>query len=259
MERYYETHYHQVEARHWWFRARREIVLRLVSRVALARDSAILDIGCSSGCLIRELMEAGYRNVQGIDASPEGVALCKREGLRAQVMDAHRPEFPDNSMDTICASDVLEHLEHDTEALMEWRRVLKPGGCLILFVPAHPWLWTEHDTVNRHFRRYTRSGLVERVAGAGFEVRRSSYWNVALFPPVALLRLWRRRVRTAGNGSKAAASDMFLPPAPVNALLRWWMGLENRLHRLGLNSPFGISVMVLARNPAPFALPGTPP
>lgn len=255
MEPRYETHYHEVETRHWWFRARREIVRGLVTRLAPARDGAILDIGCSSGCLMRELAQAGYTQVQGIDASPEGIARCQQDGLRARIMDAHQPAFADNSMDVLCASDVLEHLERDAAALVEWRRILKPGGWLILFVPAHQWLWTEHDTVNRHFRRYTRPGLVRLMSGAGFEVRRSSYWNAALFPPVALLRLWRR---AASGKPRTAASDMFLPPGPINALLRCWLGVENRLHLLGLNSPFGISVMALAQKPAAFALPGTP-
>jgi SAM-dependent methyltransferase len=258
MQRSYEEHYHEVEATHWWFRARRQIVRALVEQVAPARDSVVLDIGCSSGFLLRELQAAGYRDIQGIDASREGIALCQQQGLRARVMDAQTPDFPEASLDVICASDVLEHLEQDGGALAQWNRMLKPGGWLIVFVPAHAWLWTQHDEVNRHFRRYTRAGLVALLTAAGFELRRSSYWNTLLFFPVAALRLWRRRQRPLARSSGSRASDMFLPPAPVNAALRAWLGLENALHRAGLNSPVGISALALARKPAAFALPEAP-
>jgi len=246
MEPHYEQHYHQVEARHWWFRARRDMVLRLVRQRASGPGCRILDVGCSSGLLLLRLQREGYRGVRGIDASSDGVRLCREAGLRADVMDAHAPDFPDATFDGLTASDVLEHLEHDAAALAEWRRVLKPGGWLILFVPAFMWLWTGHDTVNRHFRRYTRAQLVQRLADAGFEVERSSYWNTGLFLPVAALRLMRRCFRRDPNVSDAA-SDMFLPPGWVNALLRGWLGLENRLLGTGINAPVGVSVFVTAR------------
>jgi len=246
MEHSYEEHYHRVEACHWWFRARREMVIKLVGQLDSGRDQRILDIGCSSGLLLKELQDQGHEDVRGIDASIEGIARCERGGLRAQVMDAHRLDFGDGTFDGITASDVLEHLQHDSLALREWRRVLKPGGWLIVFVPAFMWLWTRHDTVNRHFRRYTRPQLIHLLAQAGFEVQRSSYWNTGLFFPVALLRLWRRR---GGQpvAVRESASDMFLPPVFLNGMLRAWMALENALHGSGLNSRVGISVMVVAR------------
>lgn len=246
MEPGYEKHYHRVEASHWWFCSRRQIVTKLVTQCCSDRASRILDIGCSSGLLLQELMAHGYQNVEGVDSSSAGIALCRQAGIRAQSMDAHRLAYADGYFDCVTASDVLEHLEHDAAALAEWRRVLQPGGALMIFVPAFMWLWTRHDTINWHFRRYSLPQIVRLLVQCGFGIERSSYWNTALFLPVALLRLWRR-CRGEGTLADNNPSDMVMPPPFLNGLLSVWMGLENRLHGWGLNSPVGVSVMVVAR------------
>jgi SAM-dependent methyltransferase len=249
MDRDYEAKYHALEDRHWWFRARRNLVLWLVLQLSPARSSRILEIGCSSGALMRQLKNEGYESVVGIDVSEEAIAECGRRGVaNTRVMDAQQLDFPDASFDVITASDVLEHLADDALALRDWHRVLKPGGVMIVFVPAFPILWSEHDVANHHFRRYRRSELVRRATAAGFLVERRSYWNSTLFLPIAAVRgakhsLPRREKKSVPD------SDLFPPPAPVNAALFTLLSAENGLFRAGLNFPFGVSAMIVARKP----------
>jgi SAM-dependent methyltransferase len=243
----FEDQYHRLEAHHWWFRGRREIVHDLVVREQPDCNCNILEIGCSAGLLIRALQHRGYARVSGIDISSDAIALCRKEGLDARQMDAQKLSFADESFDLLTASDVLEHLPDEAQALQEWRRVLKPDGILILFVPAFQFLWSAHDVVNKHYRRYRRYRLLRLLQANGLVVRRSSYWNVSLFLPITMIRLMRRTLpqkqETGGNG------DLFKPPELANRLLTVLLQLENQCLRRGLNFPFGVSVMAVARKP----------
>ncbi|HEX9047177.1 MAG TPA: class I SAM-dependent methyltransferase, partial [Verrucomicrobiae bacterium] len=141
MNKDYEKIYHEVEAAHWWFVARRDLVKELVCRAAPNRAAAILEIGCSGGPLLRQLRESGYANLTGIDISAEAIALCQERQLgRVAVMDAQQPDFPPESFDVITASDVLEHLADAPRALAAWQALLRPGGAAIIFVPAFQFL-----------------------------------------------------------------------------------------------------------------------
>ncbi len=245
MKKEYEAQYQSVEENHWWILGRRQLVRKLVLQSNTNRTCRILEIGCSGGPLIQQLHTDGYACVTGIDISAEAIALSQQRGLKdAQVMDAQQLSFPDESFDVITASDVLEHIEHAPRALSEWHRALRPGGTLIVFVPAFMFLWTEHDDANRHFRRYRKTELNRLLAHSGFVVTRSSYWNFFLFFPIALIRLLKKLLPVS---STVEHGDMNEPPKFLNrflfALLRW----ENRLFCLGVNWPWGVSVMAIAR------------
>lgn len=249
MQEAFEAQYHRLEETHWWFRGRREMVRSLVKRIQPDRQANILEIGCSGGVLIRQLRADGYQRVTGIDISPDAIAICLKAGLDAQLMDASRLAFPADSFDVITASDILEHLADETQALREWGRVLKPGGALVIFVPAFQFLWSHHDTVNKHFRRYTRAGLIQVLQTNGFKIERGSYWNVSLFLPVAAVRMLMRKMSPPGR--QGEVGDLEQPPALANEALIRLLALENRCLRLGFNAPWGVSVMVLARKPQP--------
>lgn len=195
---------------------------------------------------MQQLASDGYRHVTGVDISKEGVALCHQRGLAdAHVMDAQKLDLPHSYFDVITASDVLEHLPDAPKALAEWYRVLKPGGEMVVFVPAFRFLWSEHDEVNLHFHRYTKAGLSRIISQAGFRVVRASYWNFCLFWPVAAVRLLRRvlpKSHSAGGDIKPAAEI-------VNRLLAALLRSENWLILKGLNFPAGVSAMVIARKP----------
>ena len=134
MQKAYEERYHQAESDYWWFVGRRQIVRMLVEEEEPDKQSRILEIGCSGGLLMKEFQSLGLGQPTGIDISAEAIALCRRAGLDAHRMDAQELALPAASFDVITASDVLEHLADEEKAAREWRRVLKPGGLLIVFV-----------------------------------------------------------------------------------------------------------------------------
>ena len=248
MQQAYEQTYHRFESGHWWFLGRRHILRALVAQEGVDRQSRILEIGCSAGLLMKELQADGFGQVKGIDISPDAIALCRSAGLDAFLMDAQKVELPGETFDIIIASDVLEHLADEDEAVQYWKRLLKPGGLLVIFVPAFMLLWGHHDEANKHHRRYRRQQLVKLLVSSGFKIERSSYWNSLLFGPVAAIRLLRRAWpdQAAPNGQ----GDLSEPPAVVNRLLASLLKLENLVLRLGINWPFGASVLALARKPA---------
>ena len=251
MQEEYEKHYHTIESNHWWFVGRRQIVYDLILCANADRGCRILEIGCSSGQFLFQLRNHGYQNVVGIDISERAVKVCQEAGLPAKVMDAQRLDFPDDSFDLITASDVLEHLADEKRALQEWRRVLKPGGRLVVFVPAFMFLWSKHDEVNNHYRRYKLDELRKVLTENGFIIERNSYWNSFLFPPVALVRGVKRLLRDCQFFQDKRTGDFFIPPKMLNAFLLVMLRMENWFFIKGdVNWPFGVSAMTLARRPA---------
>lgn len=252
MDLTYEAKYHQLEEQHWWFAGRRDAVYDLIQRIQLPATAAILEIGCSGGPLMQRLRAAGYTDLTGIDVSAPAIELAQARGVpNVSVMDGAALEFADTRFDLVIASDVLEHIENEAKALSEWTRVLKPGGQLLVFVPAHSYLWSEHDVVNHHFRRYSRAGLVAALIRAGLRPSRSSFWNAAMYFPTAALRLGRRLVSGPVSSEKkpGATGDLHHFAGPANAALLGWVKAENRLLR-HVDLPLGVSVFALAQKPA---------
>jgi SAM-dependent methyltransferase len=245
LDKSYEEKYHDIEEWNWWFVARRQAILSLIK--STPRNARILDIGCAGGPLLSELGKQGFTNAAGADFSAEAVAKCKGRGLEAYQMDAHDLQFADNSFDLLIASDSLEHLEKDEQALASWLRVLKPGGRILVFVPAYMFLWSEQDTVNYHFRRYTKTELVGKMKNAGFEVTRKGYWNFGVFFPTAVFRLLQR-LKNKIAPSKNAKDQLSGFGGFSNKILTAWMGLENKIFR-ALPFPVGVSAYAEARKP----------
>ncbi|MBD3210107.1 methyltransferase domain-containing protein [Candidatus Micrarchaeota archaeon] len=239
MEKDFQEKYHRLEKSHWWFRARRDMILRLAKEKK--RTISILDMGCSGCPLLRTLKKDGFKNLQGIDSSQEAVRACREQGFdNVSRMSAENTEFPKNSFDLLISSDLLEHIEDDCAALREWNRILKPGGIMIVFVPAFRFLWSRHDEINRHFRRYSRKELMEKLGHSGFSVERASYWNFCLFLPALSLKCIQRLF------SKKGSDQLFGLPPLLNTLLLWMLKAENFfLEHLDL--PFGVSVFAVAR------------
>ncbi|MFM9824814.1 class I SAM-dependent methyltransferase, partial [Flavobacterium sp.] len=177
MEVDYEKKYHEVESENWWFVSRRKYLLDLLKEVS--RDNKIIDIGCSSGIFLKDLELLGFKteNLFGVDISEKAIANCKKNGIyNAFVMDAQNISLSEK-FDIIIASDCLEHLEDDTKAIQNWKGLLKTGGMMYVFVPAFQSLWSVHDEVNRHFRRYTNKDLKSKLQNANLTILKSSYWN----------------------------------------------------------------------------------
>lgn len=245
MDKSYEEKYHDIEEWNWWFVARRQAILSLIKDTP--REARILDIGCAGGPLLHELKQNGFANAAGADFSAEAVAKCKARGLEAYEMDAQNLQFNDNTFDLLIASDSLEHLEKDEQALASWYRILKPGGRILVFVPAYMFLWSEQDTVNYHFRRYTKNELVGKMRKAGFDVKRKGYWNFAVFFPTAVFRLLQR-LKNKIAPSRQAKDQLSGFGALSNKILSGWMSFENKIFAA---SPFpcGVSAFAEARKP----------
>jgi len=240
MDKAYESRHHRMEETGWWFVARRDFIMRLLK--AEDKNSKILDVGCCGGSLLRAMADNGFSNAVGIDKSLRARDEGRKRGVRILVMDGVKTNFSDREFDIVIASDVLEHIRDDSAALKEWNRILRPGGLLLVFVPAFAFLWSGHDKANAHYRRYGRTGLMAALGKAGFAVTRSSYWNFALFFPTALLRIFSRLLRMDDKKD----DNLFALPGFVNFLLISFLKLENLL--LGcMDFPAGVSVFAVAR------------
>ncbi len=157
--------------------------------------------------------------------------------------------FEDASFDLITCLDVLEHTPDDTATLRELRRVTRPGGWLLLTVPAYQALWSRHDEANHHYRRYGRRSLRRAAGAAGWQVRRETSFNSLLLPPAAVVRLVQRRRNATGDYTP----DLQLGPDWLNGALELPLRAEARWLRKGRTLPAGLSLMVVLRNPEPVA------
>jgi SAM-dependent methyltransferase len=240
-----------VEDVHWWFVGRRRILLQVLGKY-LGRDSAeprrILDVGCGTGTMLSHL--ASFGKAQGVDIDEEAVGYCLERGLTdVRLGEAAKLPFDDGSFDLVTALDVVEHLDDDVGALREMRRVLRPGGRILVTVPAFRFMWGDQDEVNQHKRRYVASELRDRLRAAGFDVVRVSYMNVFMFAPIAALRLLRR-VQRRVRPRIAQESDFRYPaPGPVNFLLGGIFGAEAQIVKR-FDIPFGVSIVALAQTGA---------
>lgn len=248
MDLSYEQKYHQLEEEHWWFAGRRDAVRKLIRSLRIPTTAEVLEIGCSGGPLQQILVADGYTRLTGIDISEKAIALAHTRGLaNVSVMDGAQLLFADNSFDLLLASDVLEHIENEEQAVREWYRVLRPGGRMIVFVPAFQMLWTHHDEVNHHFRRYTSAHLRRVLLQAGLQLERVSYWNSTLFFPTTAIRLLQR-LMVSSRSDIPYTGDLKQVPSWLNKALGQLLSTENTILQ-HLPLPVGVSVFAIARKP----------
>lgn len=234
--------FYELENKHWWFVARRRIIIRLIERYLPRKgDNEILDIGCGTGLTMMNLRKFG--TVVGLDSSPQAVGYARSRG--AQV---HQGTVPNDlplswheKFDLITLLDVLEHIEDDMQVLAAIHRMLKNGGLLICTVPAYPFLWSGHDRINGHKRRYMRSELVTKLKRAGFIIEKISYYNTLLAPLIAGSRLMRK-IYPRHDLPK---SDVYVMPRPLNMLLKLLFETESCVLPY-VDFPFGISLICIS-------------
>lgn len=231
---------------HWWWRAREAIVVREIRRAGPARGEGrrVLDVGCGDGLSFDALSEFGA--VRGIEVDDR---LLDPDGPhRARIFN--RPlgdptyEGPDWRFDLITALDVLEHIDDDRAAAARMAAMLRPGGLLVVTVPAFELLWDEHDEINHHRRRYTAGRLRRTLGGLGLEPVRVRYAFRGLFVPKLAVRLVNLGL---GRGRKVAQHG--IPSPRINAAMRAFCTAEDRW-LAALPIPFGTSVLAVARRPA---------
>lgn len=246
----YHNIFHQ-EKSHFFYLGTQDLVLNLLGIYFPAKRGnnsgkkiTILDAGCGSGLL--SLMMEKIGQVTGIDISKEAIALTKKRGLKKVYKSSIETiPFKDNSFDVIVCIDVLYHqkVESDIKALKEFRRLLKPGGIVIVRVPAFAWLGGKHDQLVQTKRRYNRSELDYKLAKAGLNLKKISYSNMFLLPVVFLKRKLENHLP-----SFFGPSDVFRLPFFLNKFFTIMIKLENRLQNF-TDLPLGVSVVAVAEKP----------
>ena len=241
MEDYLYREMYELEATHWWFRARRRIVLSLVHRYLAGTDGPrFLDLGCGTGAMLGELECLG--EAVGTDASPDALSYASGH-TGARLVEGRVPEDLgkfEGRFDCVLMLDLLEHLDADLESVKAASRLLAPGGILVVTVPAYQWLYAPRDEKHHHRRRYSRGQLRLLLDATGLKVELLSYYNTFLFPPAAAVRLLSR------YRSQGAGGDLSVPPAPLNRALEALFASE-RFILPYMSLPFGLSVISVAR------------
>jgi SAM-dependent methyltransferase len=239
MERVVYEQMAELDQRHWWYVARREVIAALIRNdVRPPANARVLEIGCGTGHNLAMLSEFGH--VDALELDDEARAVAEKR-LGRKVMSAPLPGLsgvPQKHYDLIGAFDVVEHIEDDRAALASIAERLKPGSKLVLTVPAHQWMWSAHDVVNHHKRRYSKQGLRRLLEESPLKLDTIGYFNSLLFP-VAVAERLSSKLRGKDD------ADLTLPPAPLNTVLERIFAAERHLvGRLPL--PPGLSLFAVA-------------
>ncbi len=238
------------EDEHWWFRSR-TLMINTFMHQTLPQTTglSILDIGCGAGNMIHHLSH--YGQVKGIDVDPRPVTQARLRGYDVDQFDATQPyPFDDHSFDLITVFDVIEHVKADRAILEEAHRVLKPGGHIIITVPAFTFLWSNNDVKNHHQHRYTIGELKTKLNQANFRLIRASHNNFFIFPLAAPLIMLRRgkEPELASHLMDENEYQVEMEPASpmVNKILTIVGQVEAGLARV-VNLPFGTSMIAIGQ------------
>lgn len=234
-----------LEGKHWWFVARRAYLKQVISKFYKdKRGLQFCEIGSGTGGNLKMLSEyAVVDSVEMNDESRQYIVDKNLPGVR-YVSAGHLPyDLPYNDhYDGVFLLDVLEHVEDDRAALREIKSLMKEDTYLTLTVPAYQWLWSEHDVVNHHHRRYTRKKLSQMVTQEGYEICYSSYFNSILFPLAAINRVTNKFRKNA----EVKNTTLSMPKPIVNSIFQRLFEME-KLFPTQCSVPFGLSIIVVAK------------
>jgi len=231
----------EAEATHWWFTGRRRLFAREIDNTGLPRTGRVLDVGTSTGANLRLLRDLGFQAADGLDFSQEAIRYCREKGLGVvRQGDACHMPFADESFNLALATDIIEHVDDDMEALREIRRVLKSDGKVLITVPAFQILWGLQDRVSQHKRRYIKRDLVDRVERAGFRIEVCYYFNFLLFLPIfigrRLIDIFRLNVQSEAQINSPLLNRIFSAIFTVDVAMAPI-----------LRPPFGVSILIVAK------------
>ncbi len=242
------------EDRHWWFATRTRAILALLDKYAGEgkQGRRVLDVGAGAGNMMHQL--AQYGDVVGLEYNPKPIPVAQARGFDVRQGSATDTPFPDASFDLVALLDTVEHIPDETTVFAETLRVTKPGGHMLVTVPALMWLWSQNDVVNLHQRRYTAAELRTKLQAAGWQVLYCGYSFTGIFPLSAGLIVLRRGLgKEPEQASPHFDDDAYqveMQPAPpwLNSLLETvGKGEVAMLRRVQL--PIGTSLIAVAQKP----------
>lgn len=232
---------HDIEKNHWWFLAKRKYIDIILDRFLVKKEIKALDVGCGTGAVMEFLQSREYK-VCGVDKSGVALSFCKKKMLNVNLGSAEKLNFSDNTFDLITALDVLEHLPNEKKALQEIKRVLKPNGIFVATVPAHQFLWSYHDEVLHHFRRYNKKSFLQ-IFQDNFDVKFVSYIHFFILFPAILIRSISKKTKSkAEKKSDVGESGWF-----VNKMMSFVYFWEILFFRIFKKLPIGLSLLVVAK------------
>lgn len=227
-----------VQENHWWFLVRREFFRKILLENSFNTSATILDIGTSTGTNLKLLKDLNYENTIGIDYSKVALDFCTSKGFNNLLQaNVYNLPLPDASVDLILLTDILEHV-NDRQALSEVLRVLKPGGKVLITVPAFQCLWGNHDDASQHLRRYRLPQLKALLKDNGLNLIENNYFNFILFLPILFVRKFIRIFSIPIN------NDNHINNSLLNKVLYRVFSFDVFLSRK-LKPPFGVSIFAL--------------
>lgn len=231
---------YSLEENNWWYKSRRELVLKLLEKNTKQKNK-IIDFGCGTGKILETLHEKGYF-CYGTDDSETAINFCKKRGVNATLLNSRADKKSMASdFDTALLLDVLEHVKNEKEVLNQIKKRVKKNGLFIVTVPAFNWLFSTEDIVYQHYRRYTKKETVMLLKSNGFLIEHAFYWGGFLFPLTATVKILLKLKK------KPKESQLELLPEFFNSLALAVMRIENWFHARNIHLPFGTSVLVIAR------------
>lgn len=231
----------ELEETHWWFRGRRTIITDMLERYVPA-GARVLDVGLGTGANALTMTRLGYA-VTGVEPSQDAIAFAKQKVPDVPVIQSMFPSsaVPEAAFDAVVLLDVLEHFEDDGVALRGVATALRPGGIVLITVPAFQFLWTKHDELAHHHRRYRKPELVRALQHAGLTPIFASYYNFFLFPAIVLVRFLTKLLRLERD-----ESDFSRTPGFLNGIFARIFGAERWLLR-ATSLSWGVSLIAVAK------------
>lgn len=232
------------EKTYWWHQGRLHLMDKIVRKYLPKKDKLnFLEIGCGTGATLKLLSKFG--KITGIDISEKAVAHCRKKGFKDIVLgDINTLDLRmyKNTFDAVFALDVLEHVQDDMEMMTRVRKMLKEDGLFIITIPAHKFLWSEHDEALHHKRRYHSLEITKKLEDAGLKVIKKSHFVFFAFLPIVFFRAWNN---IFGKSAYPKTSYVILPKF-LNKIAIGFLKLETKMF-LNEGLPIGTTLVVIAK------------